>query len=201
MPLLQIAMIRASMTNWAVISAFMAHSTTRRRRLMTVATQSQRSAAADVGEVGNPLLVRSRAPRARRSMTLSDTAARPPVSFGNPRRPGRARSPFSRISRSIGCSPQERPFAKTSCQISAVVALEAAVDHAQQHLVLSGRGAGDAVEPGLWSAFHPTDCCSFSLKCRLRNKIGGCKTRRLRFRTKLGFESYATSNCNILKEP
>lgn len=51
-----------------------------------------------------------------RSRRLSDTAERSPVSFGNPRRRGRARSPFSRMSRSMRCRPQDRPSASTSCQ-------------------------------------------------------------------------------------
>lgn len=52
----------------------------------------------------------------RQHLADFDTAARSPISFGNPRRRGRARRPFLRISLSTRCKPQARPSASTSCQ-------------------------------------------------------------------------------------
>ena len=71
----------------------------------------------DVGEVGDPLLVRP----LRRELTIEKVRRqggreRSPSSFGSPRRRGRARKACSRIRRSILCSPQAMPSPSTSRQ-------------------------------------------------------------------------------------
>jgi len=54
----------------------------------------------------------------RRSRRFGEAAARSPSSFGNSRRGGRSRRAFSRMIRSMRCSPHETPSASTSRETS-----------------------------------------------------------------------------------
>ena len=72
----------------------------------------------DVGEVGNPFLIRPRG----RELSVQQVGrygtaiCRSPSSFGSRRRRGRARKACNRISRSIRCRPQSMPSASRSRQ-------------------------------------------------------------------------------------
>ena len=69
----------------------------------------------DIGEVGEPLLVRP----IRLEVAVEKLSAiteRSPSSFGSPRRLDLARSPFTFINRSTRCRPQAKPLANSRIQ-------------------------------------------------------------------------------------